>query len=175
MSKFENLQMSSLTKNNMSKEEYLYLKYKTKYLNLKKEIEGGAPTKSDAQIEIILEEDATKEYKKLVAAAKPYESKKESFKKEWRKIYIDKYNTSTVPLNYNIAKIDKVLKPTIEKFKDRTLISANIEETIKMSEDIFEKLKPLRTDIETHNLKKKICDKVKQDNDFVSELPDCNP
>lgn len=42
MSKFEESQMTSLNKNEMSRDEYLYIKYKTKYLNLKRELEGGA-------------------------------------------------------------------------------------------------------------------------------------
>ena len=45
MSKFEELQMTSLNKNEMSRDEYLYRKYKTKYLNLKRELEGGTPLK----------------------------------------------------------------------------------------------------------------------------------
>ena len=48
MSKFENLQISSLNKNEMSREEFLYHKYKNKYLNLKREIDGGAPIFSSA-------------------------------------------------------------------------------------------------------------------------------
>jgi hypothetical protein len=41
MSNFQDLKKSSLNK--MSRDEYLYIKYKTKYYNLKHQLEGGVP------------------------------------------------------------------------------------------------------------------------------------
>jgi hypothetical protein len=70
MSKFEDLQIHSLNKNEMSRDEYLYLKYKTKYLNLKNQNAGagGILGKIGTMTASLSKEEAKKKLNESAAA-----------------------------------------------------------------------------------------------------------